>query len=268
MANSRDIDWPTRLAEAQTVVQTHLDRTPLVRVDLGGFDAPDVPQAGVAAADRVVQGARGAGRRGHGGARRSPGGDGLRREPRPRCRVRRDAAERSSHGGRPGERLDGQGRGVAPLRHRSAAGRGQLRRGGAGCAQHRGADERRVHLRVHAPGRHRRTGHRGRRSRRTGRRPVPHRRAGRWRWTRSRDCARCSRTGQCHRRRGAGVARRVRVHARRACHRRRRRVPRSRTAWPATSPPTRSPPDPEPARCPMSRLPTRPRSARPCANSR
>ena len=38
MANSRDIDWPTRLAEAQTVVQTHLDRTPLVRVDLGGFD--------------------------------------------------------------------------------------------------------------------------------------------------------------------------------------------------------------------------------------
>ena len=40
MANSRDIDWPTRLAEAQTVVQTHLDRTPLVRVDLGGFDPP------------------------------------------------------------------------------------------------------------------------------------------------------------------------------------------------------------------------------------
>jgi threonine dehydratase len=40
MANSRDIDWPTRRAEAQTVVQTHLDRTPLVRVDLGGFDPP------------------------------------------------------------------------------------------------------------------------------------------------------------------------------------------------------------------------------------
>ena len=40
MANSMDIDWPTRLAEAQTVVQTHLDRTPLVRVDLGGFDPP------------------------------------------------------------------------------------------------------------------------------------------------------------------------------------------------------------------------------------
>lgn len=40
MANSRDINWPTRLAEAQTVVQTHLDRTPLVRVDLGGFDPP------------------------------------------------------------------------------------------------------------------------------------------------------------------------------------------------------------------------------------
>ena len=40
MANSRDIDWPTRLAEAQTVVQTYLDRTPLVRVDLGGFDPP------------------------------------------------------------------------------------------------------------------------------------------------------------------------------------------------------------------------------------
>ena len=40
MVNSRDIDWPTRLAEAQTVVQTHLDRTPLVRVDLGGFDPP------------------------------------------------------------------------------------------------------------------------------------------------------------------------------------------------------------------------------------
>jgi threonine dehydratase len=40
MANSRDIDWPTRLAEAQTVVETHLDRTPLVRVDLGGFDPP------------------------------------------------------------------------------------------------------------------------------------------------------------------------------------------------------------------------------------
>ena len=40
MANSRDIDWPTRLAEAQTVVQTHLDRTPLVRVELGSFDPP------------------------------------------------------------------------------------------------------------------------------------------------------------------------------------------------------------------------------------
>jgi threonine dehydratase len=40
MANSRDIEWPTRLAEAQTVVQTHLDRTPLVRVDIGGFDPP------------------------------------------------------------------------------------------------------------------------------------------------------------------------------------------------------------------------------------
>ena len=40
MVNSRDIDWPMRLAEAQTVVQTHLDRTPLVRVDLGGFDPP------------------------------------------------------------------------------------------------------------------------------------------------------------------------------------------------------------------------------------
>jgi threonine dehydratase len=40
MANSRNIDWPTRLAEAQTVVQTYLDRTPLVRVDLGGFDPP------------------------------------------------------------------------------------------------------------------------------------------------------------------------------------------------------------------------------------
>ena len=68
MANNRDIDWPTRLAEAQTVVQTHLDRTPLVRVELGGFDARTY-QAGVAAADRVVQGPRGAGRRGHGGAR-------------------------------------------------------------------------------------------------------------------------------------------------------------------------------------------------------
>jgi threonine dehydratase len=40
MANSRDLNWPTRLAEAQTVVQTHLDRTPLVRVDLGSFDPP------------------------------------------------------------------------------------------------------------------------------------------------------------------------------------------------------------------------------------
>ena len=40
MVNSRDIDWPMRLAEAQTVVQTLLDRTPLVRVDLGGFAPP------------------------------------------------------------------------------------------------------------------------------------------------------------------------------------------------------------------------------------
>ena len=221
MANSRDINWPTRLAEAQTVVQTHLDRTPLVRVDLGSFDPPTYlkleslqPTGSFKVRGRWPPWPR--------RARRSPGGDGLRREPRPRCRVRRDAAERSSHGGRPGERLDGQGRGVAPLRHRSAAGRGPLRRGGAGRAPHRGADERRVHLRVHAPGRHRRTGHRGRRRRRTGRRTVPHRRAGRWRRTRSRDGARCSRTGQRHRRRGAGVARRVRVHARRACHRRRR----------------------------------------------
>jgi threonine dehydratase len=35
-----DIDWPRRLAHAQTVVRAHLARTPLVRVEVSGFDAP------------------------------------------------------------------------------------------------------------------------------------------------------------------------------------------------------------------------------------
>jgi threonine dehydratase len=35
-----DIDWPRRLEHAQTVVRAHLARTPLVRVEVSGFDAP------------------------------------------------------------------------------------------------------------------------------------------------------------------------------------------------------------------------------------
>ena len=223
MANSRDIDWPTRLAEAQTVVQTHLDRTPC-RSGVGApaFD-PDVPEAGVAAADRVVQGAWGAGRRGHGGARRTPGGDGLGRKPRPRYRIRRDAPECSGHGGRPRERLERQGRSVAPLRHRSAARRGRLRGRGGGCAEPGTSHRRHLRLCVHPSGRHRRPGHHGRRGGRPDRRTVPHRRAGRRRRARSRHCDRRAWTGHGRRRRGTSFPRRVCGHARRPYRRRGRR---------------------------------------------
>ena len=40
MTDSRPIDWQRHLDQAQTVVRAHLDRTPIVRVDVHGFDAP------------------------------------------------------------------------------------------------------------------------------------------------------------------------------------------------------------------------------------
>lgn len=40
MTDLDDTDWPRRLEHARTVVRAHLAPTPLVRVDLSGFDAP------------------------------------------------------------------------------------------------------------------------------------------------------------------------------------------------------------------------------------
>ena len=40
MTDISDIDWPRRLKYAQTVVRAHLARTPVIRVDVSGFDAP------------------------------------------------------------------------------------------------------------------------------------------------------------------------------------------------------------------------------------
>ena len=40
MIDSSGMNWQLRLNDAQTVVRAHLDRTPVVRVDVRGFDAP------------------------------------------------------------------------------------------------------------------------------------------------------------------------------------------------------------------------------------
>ena len=51
-----NIDWAGKIARAQEVVRRHLSATPLVRVDVAGFDAPRM-RVGNPAADRGVQGA-------------------------------------------------------------------------------------------------------------------------------------------------------------------------------------------------------------------
>ena len=203
MANSRDIDWLTRLAEAQTVVQTHLDRTPLVRVELGGFDPrtylklESLQPTGSFKVRGALAAVATAARDGRPVVTASAGNHGLgvafaatRLNARATVVVPENASSAKVEALR---RFDIDLRLVGDATTRRSRPRSAWRSRRTPSSSPRTP-----------PGRHRRTGHRGRRSRRAGRRTVPHRRAGRWRRTRSRDRARCSRTGQRHRRRGAG----------------------------------------------------------------